>query len=465
MAALSRWFEAITDWLPEQVAELRDRVQDLGRLAGPGAPPRAPVEPEEAPGEPAPGAAVALHQDPQVPIRSTRLHQLSTQIEELVVLHNRLVHNLDELAQETPLVEVKLHGVRTELDRIVASLKNTAQRIQMVELSVLFDRVPRMVRQIAQEGDKQVSLIIHGADTEVDRAIVDLLGDPLTHIVKNAIDHGIEPRAQRAALGKPDAGVLSIHAYAMGKHVFIDISDDGRGIDPQLIRAKAIEKGYLTAVAARRMSEAELIDLIYAPGFTSTDRVTYVSGRGVGMDAVLQRIKEMGGQVTIKSEIGSGTTIRIILPNSFALMSCLVVRCGEHLLAVPVRFVKETIRLTAGRTERRGEQRWIRHKGRLRRIWPLEAALDGFRRGAEADRRHAFVMAAVGREIVFDVDELVAVSTLSVRSLPAYLESRRALAGVATVGGGEIAFFLHTMAIIESFTPGQRSPVTAGDKK
>ena len=472
-SAVAGWFETITDWPPEQVAELRARAQGLaGSAAGEGptlpltadAGEQVPVEAGEPAGSP-PDEAAGADRDPRVPIRSSRLHQLSTQIEELVVLHNRLVHHLDELAQETPAVEARLRGVRTEVDRVVASLKNTAQRIQMVELSVLFDRVPRMVRQIARDGGKDVSLTIHGADTEVDRAVVDLLGDPLTHIVKNAIDHGIEPRAERAAMGKPAAGALSIHAYAMGKHVFIDISDDGRGIDPQFIRQKAVDKGFVTPLAARRMSDAQLIDLIYAPGFSSSDEVSQVSGRGVGMDAVLQRIREMGGQITIKSEVGAGATIRIILPNSFSLVSCLVLRCGEHLFAVPVRFVKETVRLSGDLVERSDGQRWIRHKGKLRRIWPLEASLEGFQRGAGVQRRHAFVMTAVGRELIFAVDQLVSVTTLSIRSLPAYLESRRALAGVATVGGGALAFFLHTMSIIESFARGQSGSSRAGDRQ
>jgi len=445
---LLSWFEAAVELAPEQVEELQARVEEIARLVAALAHAPGGRDTGSETGRPGPPAA---DQDPLVPIRSSRLHQLSAQIEELVVSHTRLAHQLDELTQELPGVEVRLRGIRTEFESAVAALERTTHRIQMVELAVLFDRVPRMVRQIAREGDKQIALTIHGADTEVDRAIVDLLGDPLTHIVKNAIDHGIEPREQREALGKPDGGVLNIHAYAMGKHVFIDISDDGKGIDPELIRVKAVEKGYLTPFEARHMKDAELLDVIYAPGYSSRDEVTRVSGRGVGMDAVLQRIQEMGGQVTIKSEVGVGTTIRLILPNSFALMSCLVVRCGEHLFAVPIRFVKETLRVDARKVEQRGALRWVRHKGELRRLRPLEAALEGFERGTAGHRRHAFVMTAIGREILFDVDELVAVSTLSIRSLPAYLESRRALAGVAIVGGGRIAFFLHTLAIVEAF--------------
>ena len=448
---LSIWFGANTSWHPEQIEELQARVKHLARLSVTESPPLPGAESTAKTDERAP-TDVTGDQDPRVPIRSYRLHQLSTQIEELVVSHNRLEHILDELTHEQPGTEVKLRGIRTEIDRVVALLEKTTQRIQMVELAVLFDRIPRMVRQIAREGGKQVALSIHGADTEVDRAIVDLLGDPLTHIVKNAIDHGIESRAQRTGQGKSGVGALNIHAYALGKHIFIDIHDDGRGIDPKLIRNKAVEKGYLTSIAAQRMSDTELIDVIYAPGFTSSDRVTHVSGRGVGMDAVLQRINEMGGQIKIKSEVGVGTTIRIILPNSFALMSCLVVRCGEHLFAVPIRFVKETLRIDERRIVSRGAARWLRHKGSLVRIRPLELAIEGFEHSAAGQRRHALVMAAIGSEVVFDVDEIVAVSTLSVRSLPAYLESRRALAGITTVGGDKIAFFLHALAIVEAFT-------------
>ena len=444
---VSTWLEELQRWRQDDIDSFKARLKDLNEqiaaLRGVQIPSGSSSDVVEPKSE--------AERDISIPVRSSRLRRLSTQVEDLVVTHNRLKHILDDLGQRQPEIGSKLRGVRSEMERVVAQLERTAQRAQMIELSVLFDRVPRMVRKIAKEEGKEIALDIHGADTEIDRSIVDLLGDPLTHVVRNAIDHGIETPTQRLAQGKPAAGALNIHAYAMGKHVFIDIQDDGRGIDSQLIRERAVEKGYLTSEAARRMSEREVMDVLYAPGFSSADSVSQVSGRGVGMDAVLQRISEMGGQIRIRTEVGVGTTIRFVLPNSFTLVSCLVVRCGEHLFALPIRFAKETLRVQPRQIVKKGEERWLRRKGRITRVRNLEEAVPGLERQEQGERFQGFVMAVGGREIVFDVDELVSMSTLSVRSLPAHLESHHALAGVTTVGAGKVAFFLHALAIVERF--------------
>ena len=445
--AVSAWLEELRVWRHDDIASFKAQLKGLDEqiavLRG--------VQLTSCRNNEVAEPRSEAERDISIPVRSSRLRRLSTQVEDLVVTHNRLKHILDDLGQRQPEIGSKLRGVRSEMERVVAQLERTAQRAQMIELSVLFDRVPRIVRKIAKEEGKEISLDIHGADTEIDRSIVDLLGDPLTHVVRNAIDHGIETPTQRLAQGKPAAGTLNMHAYAMGKHVFIDIQDDGRGIDSQLIREKAVQKGYLTSEAARRMSEREVMDVLYAPGFSSADSVSQVSGRGVGMDAVLQRISEMGGQIRIKTEVGVGTTIRFVLPNSFTLVSCLVVRCGEHLFALPIRFAKETLRVQPRQIVKKGEERWLRKKGRLARVRHLEDAVPGLEKQEQGERLHGFVMAVGGREIVFDVDELVSMSTLSVRSLPAHLESHHALAGVTTVGAGKVAFFLHALAIVERF--------------
>ena len=446
-AVISDWLAAIEEWRVDDIESLEVQLGALDQQIALCRRNTATLVSDPAVEEP----RSETERDIAIPVRSSRLRRLSTQVEDLVVTHNRLKHILDGLSRRQPEVGTELRGVRSEMERVVAQLERTAQRAQMIELSVLFDRVPRIVRKIAKEEGKQITLDIHGADTEIDRSIVDLLGDPLTHVVRNAIDHGIEMPTQRIAQGKPAAGALNMHAYAMGKHVFIDIQDDGRGIDSQLIREKAVEKGYVTREAARRMSEREVMDVLYAPGFSSADSVSQISGRGVGMDAVLQRIGEMGGQIRIKTEVGLGTTIRFVLPNSFTLVSCLVVRCGEHLFALPIRFARETLTVRPEQIVKKGDERWLRTKGRLARILRLEEAVPGLDIQDNGERKNGFVMAVGGREILFDVDELVSMSTLSVRSLPAHLESNHALAGVTTVGAGKVAFFLHALAIVERF--------------
>ncbi|MBU2550530.1 MAG: chemotaxis protein CheW, partial [Proteobacteria bacterium] len=387
----------------------------------------------------------------RVQVKSSRLHQLSTLIADLTMANNRLNHELNLIASEHPQLEERLRTVRTDCSRVVTALEKTTQRIQLIELSELFNRVPRIVRKIAKEEAKRIELTIHGANTEVDRGVVDQLGDPITHIIRNAIDHGIETPGEREQAGKPPMGRIFINAYAVGKFVSIDITDDGRGIDSNLVREKAVAKGYVTPLQARSMAHDELLNIIFEPGFTTSDRITDVSGRGVGMDAVQLRLREIGGRVRVQSKPGQGTVIRLSFPNTFTLVNCLVVRCRDFLFAVPARYAKETLNIHPERIERFDGRDWLHLRGRLVRIFDLEEALEGLEILDPETRRHAFVLEAGDRRIIFRVDELVEVKTLSVRGLPAHLEHIKAYAGVTTLWSGQIAFFLHPLSIIDHF--------------
>lgn len=407
---------------------------------------------ESPPDRPSPEGVIEppAREEAQVPVSSLLLRQLGSQIAELTVLNNRLGHLIDRARDINLEVGEMFRGIKTELDQCTGSVMKSARRMQLVPLGVLFERVPRIVREIARTYEKRVDLTIQGDHTEVDHTISDQLADPLTHVIRNAIDHGLETLQERKDAGKPEVGSLFIHAYTMGKSVLIDIFDDGRGIDSAAIRAKALRLGLITAIRANAMKREELIDLIFNPGFSLSDEITMVSGRGVGMDAVRKRLEELEGRVEVNSEIGQGTTIRFIFPNIFTLVNCLIVRCGAFLLAVPTQYARETLRISEDQIEVVDGRRWLRRSGRLSPLYRLTEQLDIPEQETPGNQGPAIVVNAGNRETVFQVDELKQIMVAHIRPLPEHLVAADLYSGITTLGDGSLAYALNVLAIVDN---------------
>jgi two-component system chemotaxis sensor kinase CheA len=232
----------------------------------------------------------------------------------------------------------------SDLDRLTSELQQCVMRTRMQPLEKLFGRYPRIVRDLAKKTDKSIELRIEGGDTEVDKSVLELLGDPLVHMLRNSVDHGIENTTTRRDAGKPETGTLWLRAEHQGGHVRIVIEDDGRGIDRSKIAAKAVERGLVTRDEAAALSDEEVFRFIFAPGFSTAEQVSDLSGRGVGMDVVNSNIKQLNGMVNINSTLGAGTTIEIMIPLTVATMSAMVVGVGDSDYAIPLSAIEEITR-------------------------------------------------------------------------------------------------------------------------
>lgn len=265
-----------------------------------------------------------------------RLDILMNLFEELVIDRGRL----EQISRE--LNHPELHETVERMSRISSDLQNIILNMRMVPVETVFNRFPRMVRQLARELGKKVNLEIIGAETELDRTVIDEIGDPLVHLLRNAIDHGIETPDVRRASGKPEEGTVKLKAYHSGNHVFIEIEDDGAGINRDKVLRKAIDKGIVSKQNAENLTDRQIYELIFAPGFSTADKISDISGRGVGLDVVKSTIESLGGTVTVDSEEGSGSIFSIQLPLTLSIISVLLVEIQQEKYAIPLSSIIET---------------------------------------------------------------------------------------------------------------------------
>jgi len=276
-----------------------------------------------------------------------RLDQLMNLIGELVLAKNRLIkiyNDVEERYEGEKFLE-ELNQVVSSISIVTTDLQIAVMKTRMLPIGKVFNKFPRLVRDLARELGKKVRLIIEGEDTELDKSIIEEIGDPLVHMIRNAIDHGIEPPEERRKLGKPEEGTIWLRAYNEGNMIVIEIKDDGRGMDPEVLKRKAIEKGIITPQEAENMSDKEAFMLIFKPGFSTASKITNVSGRGVGMDVVKTNIEKLNGIIEVDSVLGKGTTFKLKIPLTLAIIQALLVASQEDLFAVPLSNVIETVRI------------------------------------------------------------------------------------------------------------------------
>ncbi|MDN5319051.1 MAG: two-component system, chemotaxis family, sensor kinase CheA [Thermovirga sp.] len=266
-----------------------------------------------------------------------RLDKLLNLVGELVIGRSRI----ERLAKDSNLKEFEEPIL--QLGRISKEIQELVTKLRMLPISFIFDRFPRLVRDLSQELGKKVHLEMEGRDTELDRSVIDEIGDPMVHLIRNSLDHGIEPPEERLAKGKPETGLLRIRAYQDGSSVVVSVEDDGRGIDKDKILQKALEKGFVSKEQLDSLTEREAIQFLFTPGFSTSDKVTDISGRGVGLDAVKNKVESIGGRLSIESEVGKGTTIKVKLPITLAIVLALLVNIDGQIYAIPLESVDETV--------------------------------------------------------------------------------------------------------------------------
>ncbi|HEX3661417.1 MAG TPA: chemotaxis protein CheA [Acidobacteriaceae bacterium] len=402
-------------------------------------------------------------------VATEKVDRLIDLVGELVIAHVMTAQMVEGF---TPDCLPKLRESVAAMERNTRELHERVMGIRMLPVGTLFQRYARTVYDIAQATGKQIELELSGEETEIDKSMLELLGDPLTHLVRNAADHGIETPEQRVAAGKPAQGAISLRAFHRSGRVVIEVADDGAGIDPRRVRAKAIERGLIPATA--QMDDDQLRMLIFEPGFSTRDEVSDLSGRGVGMDVVRQNVQQLNGTVTLSSEIGRGSTVLIELPLTLAILEGLLVRVADRTLVLPLLTVVETVSPRSGQIQRvaeQGEVVVIREETipllRLRRFLRLASAAD------DGALRSLVVVVEAGRKkIGLVIDELLGQQQVVVKSLERHLRKVDGLMGATILGDGCVApivdvaclagmnlFGLEAMARGESVTPiSQNSP-------
>jgi two-component system chemotaxis sensor kinase CheA len=370
-------------------------------------------------------------------VATEKVDRLIDLVGELVIAHVMTAQMVEGF---TPECLPKLRESVAAMERNTRELHERVMAIRMLPVGTLFQRYTRTVYDIAQATGKQIQLAMTGEDTEIDKSMLELLGDPLTHLIRNAADHGIESPETRMGAGKPAEGTIGLRAFHRSGRVVIEVADDGAGIDPAQVRARAIERGLIAAEA--QLSDAQVRMLIFEPGFSTRTEVSEFSGRGVGLDVVLQNVRQLNGTVSVSSETGRGATVSIELPLTLAILEGLLVRVADRTLVLPLLTVVETVAPRAGQVQRvaeQGEVILIRDESipllRLRRYLGLEADAA---RGA-ASRSLIVVVEAGHKKIGLVVDELLGQQQVVVKSLERHLRKVDGLMGATILGDGCVA--------------------------
>lgn len=358
------------------------------------------------------------------------------------------VERLDELMnlvgelviQRTRLAQIKELGSTTdELARITNELQSLVMKVRMVPIEQVFNRFPRMVRDLSQELNKKVRLEIYGAETELDKTVVDAMGDPLMHLLRNAIDHGIEPPEERIKLGKPEEGLVKLSAYHEGNNIYIEVEDDGAGINLEEVKKKAIEKGLITEDSANRMTEEDLYDLLFLPGFSTSEKATDVSGRGVGMDVVKRRVEELNGSIRLESKPGKGTRVIIRLPLTLAIIQSLLVKVNEEIYAIPLSNIEEIVKLEESEIKTIKNREVLYSRGRVIPLYRLSQVL-GLEKKDSCN--FAVIVRTGGKQLAIAVNELIGEEEIVIKSIDKMVNVNRNFVGATILGNGRVALIL-----------------------
>ena len=447
--------------VPGQASNL-PRSEPVVPMGGPSIHSMAP--PLLAPSAPArghmPGGEMSLRSVSQtVRVDIRKLDRLMTIVGELAIVKTAIAR-LAERARSRALgpreVATELARLNRSFDRHLAQMQSGILEVRMVPLGQAFDKLARVVRQISREHAKEVNLVITGAETEIDKLIVEELSDPLMHMIRNAIDHGIESGEERLRVGKPSVGTIALNAFQKGNHVVLEVEDDGAGMDPKAILATAVRRGVVTASEAVEMTPREVLALVFMPGFTTKEFATDLSGRGVGLDVVKTNMGKLGGVVDITSDVGIGTKMTITLPITLAIINVLLVEIGSQLFAVPLASVEEAIALDPAQIRTVESREVLSVRGgslplcRLDRLFGLSPRVPA--------RSRAFVVIAqvAERRLGFVVDELIGQRDIVIKALGKSLKSVRGFAGATELGDQRVALVLDVAILIEEvLAPGE----------
>ena len=468
-AELSKLSDSEVEAEIERLLKVR-KAEDQARRASKGIAPKSPEEIAPATSAaPAPAARPAPSRerdtDKKVPAASSgavaqeqtirvevkRLDHLMNLIGELVLGKNRLLKIYDDVEEryEGEKFLEELNQVVSSLSLVTTDIQLAVMKTRMLPIAKVFNKFPRMIRDLSRDLGKQIDLEISGEETELDKSIVEEIGDPLVHIIRNSCDHGIEDPETRKAMGKPEKGLVQLKAYNEGNHIVVEIVDDGKGLDADMLKSKSIEKGIITEREADAMSEKEAFGLIFRPGFSTAAKVTNVSGRGVGMDVVKTNIEKLNGIIDIESEVGKGTVMKLKIPLTLAIIQSLLVGTQEEFYAIPLASVLETVRVPIDDIYTIDGKNVLRLRDevlslvRLSDVFGVEKVFDG------GDHTYVVIIGVAEAKLGIIVDTLVGQEEIVIKSMGDYLQNIPGIAGATIRGDGRVTLIIDVGAMME----------------
>ncbi|OXM84688.1 chemotaxis protein CheA [Paenibacillus rigui] len=373
-----------------------------------------------------------------------RLDTLMNLFSELLIDRVRLEQLASEV-KRSDLTETVEH-----MTRVSSDLQNIVLKLRMVPIDTVFNRFPRMIRDVAKTLDKKVDLVITGAETELDRTVIDEIGDPLVHLLRNSVDHGIEPISDRIAAGKSETGTINLRAYHSGNHVFIEIEDDGRGINRDKVMKIAIKNGVITQDQAAKMTDEEVYFLLFASGFSTADKISDISGRGVGLDVVKTKIESLGGTVQVDSKWGRGSKFSVQLPLTLSIISAMLIRLSNEKYAIPLSSIVETSAIKSDQIRMVHGNRMVSYRNSVIPLVSLGQLFDVPNTVEAADGETQIVVIRKGEKLAaLIVDEFIGQQEIVLKTLGKYLTNLFAVSGATILGDGQVALIIDTNALIK----------------
>ena len=420
-------------------------VAEKPAVATPPAPAQAgpAAEPAATPAKPAARTAANASAG-IVRVDTLKLDSLIDLVGELVIAQSMVVQN----TEASLLSDSHLSRSISQLRGITSDLQRTAMSLRMVPIRGTFQKMTRLVRDLAVQQGKDIRLVLQGEDTELDRTLVEELNDPLIHMIRNSADHGIEPAQERIAKGKPPFGTITLRAFHQGGFIVIEIQDDGRGLDPERIRRKAVERGLIRA--DDDLDKDSILELIFAPGFSTAEQITDISGRGVGMDVVRRNIEKMRGQIEIQSDVGTGSTFTIYMPLTLAIIEGLLVGVGDQRYIVPTLAVRESFRPLPGMVSRvQGRGEMVSVRGRLTPMLRLGRHLNTPAHATDPTQGIVVVVESGQDSRCLFVDELIGKQEVVIKSLGDMFRNQTEFAGAAILGDGRVGLILDINSLVK----------------
>ena len=394
-------------------------------------------------------AGISYAAENSLRVDATRIETVMNLVGELIIGKSMLQRTINEFERshsKDPL-RGKFYDVLAFQSRVLGELQKSVMKIRMVPVDQLFRRFPRIVRDVARQQNKDIVLELSGQHTDLDKGILDSLAEPLAHLVRNAADHGIESAAERQAAGKPARGTIHLDSYHEGDQVVIEVSDDGRGLDRQKILDRTIERGILSAQEASQLTDSEALHLIFTPGFSTADRITEISGRGVGLDVVQAALSNLKGAIELESEPGKGTNFRLLVPLTLASIQALLFRVAGRLYAVPIASVVEITRITDDEIHRVDEHEVFQLREQVLTLVRLER-LESKPKAERSKRVFVVVIGAGNRKFGLIVDSLMGEEELVIKALEDRLVTSALVSGASILGDGTVVLILNVPAVI-----------------
>lgn len=399
---------------------------------------------------PASGGGVSS-MDQTIRVEVKRLDHLMNLIGELVLGKNRLLKIYDDVEEryEGEKFLEELNQVVSQLSIITTDVQLAVMKTRMQPVAKVFNKFPRVVRDLSRELGKQIELEIKGEETELDKSIIEEIGDPIMHMIRNSCDHGVEDPAARVAAGKPEKGIVQLKAYNEGNHIVIEITDDGKGLDPNGLKMKAIEKNLITEREADQMSDKEALSIIFKPGFSTAAKVTNVSGRGVGMDVVKTNIEKLNGVIDIDSELGKGSSFKLKIPLTLAIIQSLLVGAQEEFYAIPLASVLETVRVPIDDIYTIEGKNVLRLRDEVLSLVRLSDVFGVKQVFESAEQTYVVIIGVAESKLGIIVDTLVGQEEIVIKSMGNYLQNIQGIAGATIRGDGRITLIIDVGTLMD----------------